>query len=819
MDDGAGETEEVRLALVMNGGVSLAVWMGGVVHELDLLRRASQGDPEENVKKSDLPAFRFWRRVTAEGARPRRVRIDIIAGTSAGGLNGMMLATAIGRNTALPGLKEMWQRSAALDQLLAEPSGHSLFSGEFFRERLKEAVESVPHEDARPDRSDSVTLFMTATALDGRFRSFTDSFGNYFNVRDHRRLYRFERYSEEDAVVYTPENGEWKIRKSRPRNDFTAAGTDVLVQAACATAAFPVAFPPVSELPLLRYRELPKKVFDDPASCVMDGGILNNEPFGPVLEAITKRPLDRKVKRVVVYVVPSGGRLPEEEVKDRACGEVSAVTAGFSAIGFPQEVNFRIGAEDLASRLRTSGRSTREELFARFHEARMGESPSVLPDFLSLAQGMFSEYRFNRARGVILEVRELLAAADHVTSLVFPPQVEAAEIHEFLARRPGFRWIPPDDPACFTDWGRTWRWGLFPAERVLQTLSGHLQERADAEDRTRRPGAQARLIEGAKALNGEVRKVLAVKDAVIARLQRSFPRSGRFSDREAAQLLDEVFGRLNVPEAVAEFVRNGNDHYTRAVADVEGRWGGTWDVVTDCLVIEVLTQAFTPPSGITETLTPHFDFLRLGPDTMSRLFHDDRFGDLGERKLYGVRFQHFGAFAEPGWRHCDFTWGRLDAAHHLLPLFLSSDEEARAAEAELHGLILDAEFGSGGLERMREHLTVLKRSVSDLDLLPAVPRTYETLRTRDAVSRAVFRVVDGTAGRRVRPRLVRVWLRRETNHVLDEFWRASQGEEPRGAPRAALNAVRDVFVRVAVRLVMVAVVLVVLGFVLGVLLG
>ena len=32
---------EVRIALVLNGGVSLAVWMGGVTHELDLIRRAS----------------------------------------------------------------------------------------------------------------------------------------------------------------------------------------------------------------------------------------------------------------------------------------------------------------------------------------------------------------------------------------------------------------------------------------------------------------------------------------------------------------------------------------------------------------------------------------------------------------------------------------------------------------------------------------------------------------------------------------------------------------------------------------------------------
>ena len=68
-----------------NGGVSLAVWMGGVAVELDEARRA--------VPRSDGPA-----RTTAElyaavcAAFDRRLVIDILAGASAGGLNGAFLA-------------------------------------------------------------------------------------------------------------------------------------------------------------------------------------------------------------------------------------------------------------------------------------------------------------------------------------------------------------------------------------------------------------------------------------------------------------------------------------------------------------------------------------------------------------------------------------------------------------------------------------------------------------------------------------------------------------------------------------------------------
>ena len=36
---------EIRLALVLNGGVSLAIWIGGVVAEIDRARRAGLGPP------------------------------------------------------------------------------------------------------------------------------------------------------------------------------------------------------------------------------------------------------------------------------------------------------------------------------------------------------------------------------------------------------------------------------------------------------------------------------------------------------------------------------------------------------------------------------------------------------------------------------------------------------------------------------------------------------------------------------------------------------------------------------------------------------
>src|SRR5689334_1478876 len=57
------KTTRIRIALVLNGGVSLAVWMSGVVHELDLICRASQRDAADFDESSDSAHFATWRRI------------------------------------------------------------------------------------------------------------------------------------------------------------------------------------------------------------------------------------------------------------------------------------------------------------------------------------------------------------------------------------------------------------------------------------------------------------------------------------------------------------------------------------------------------------------------------------------------------------------------------------------------------------------------------------------------------------------------------------------------------------------------------------
>ena len=73
------EVEDVRVAMALNGGVSLAVWMGGCAVEIDCARRAHLG-PGEEIEGA--PTRRVYAAICA--ALGRRLVVDVMSGASAG---------------------------------------------------------------------------------------------------------------------------------------------------------------------------------------------------------------------------------------------------------------------------------------------------------------------------------------------------------------------------------------------------------------------------------------------------------------------------------------------------------------------------------------------------------------------------------------------------------------------------------------------------------------------------------------------------------------------------------------------------------------
>ncbi|MFE0131144.1 patatin-like protein [Streptomyces sp. NPDC059037] len=727
---------ETRLALVLNGGVSLAVWMGGVTHELELLRRASGDASEDTTNDRDRAAFNVWKDI-AHVSRTRVV-IDVIAGSSAGGLNGALLATAIGRGASLPDLRKVWDESASLSKLLVPKSKTSVLSGKSFESKVRDAINSigVGAESIRAP----ITLFLPATSLDGRARTYTDGFGNEFSVRDHRRLYRFQH--DDKAVTYTRTNGRWHF-ESTPRKDFAPKYAHALTRAARATGSFPVAFPPVNETPLMDYRVHPRMTHDDPASFVMDGGVLNNAPFEPVLEAISRRTLDTPVRRVLVYVVPAAGRSQQsatEQIDEQAAwGRIA-----FRAANYPQEADFRSSIEDLSSRFNATGRDSHFDLFQQVSgDCRLADR------LTGVAEELLDEYRHNRACGVILDIRKRLAEDTLVTSLAGTRESNPGRINSLINSLEPPNWVPLRDRRQITSpLEGQWRWGLLTATRVLQSLSHQLHHHLQEDVLTE--AQQQCLIEGAEFTTERLRDVVAMLEAFESRIPLHVDPESLLSDEGAAAFVQSTFNDLDVPKRLGEIVDRAGTRFVRALraANVNSWMQQPNDAIRACLVVEVVTRAYAPPSKVVEPIMPEFQFLRLGPDRMSRALFEERFHDMGDRKLYGIRFQHFAAFFKSDWRRSDFTWGRLDAAHHLIRLFeFNNEEERRERELELHQAILAAEAPekSDPREWMLKNLLELAEP-TDKKLMENATETSESQQVTADLFGSVFDLI-GLKGR------------------------------------------------------------------------
>ncbi|MFF2509241.1 DUF3376 domain-containing protein [Streptomyces sp. NPDC058067] len=720
--------EQTRLALVLNGGVSLAVWMGGVTHEIDLLRRASRGlrsGRPESVAPADQACFETWQRVMRQAHT--QVLVDVIAGTSAGGLNGSLLAAAIGRGTALPDLRKTWQEAAALtdDRLLGHPPYNSVLDGRYFEDEIGKILHGMSGNqgDAEP-----VTLFVTATALDGLPEYLRDGFGGQFQVADHRRIYKFQH--DPCAVVFRKAGAEcdvWKPETHARRDFLDEKVLDRLRLAARASAGFPVAFAPVDESPLLGQRVRPAPEIPsqgrDRASWIVDGGLLNNAPFEPVLGAIGDRRVDGPVRRIVVYIVPSTGVAERHSETRPPCKATEWPSVLGTAVSYPREADFRNGTAELLALMNRQSFDRHLELYVRQIEPAHEPETDPRVELHKLSETLFPEYLRSRISGAVWKVRQLREEGRGVRSLVGIPQAE--DIDDILrhGRRPS--WVPGSKRALENPRWRPWVWGVSVAERLMWTLVGDIERRLranaagqdspqcapdeDVADARRRD--QSALTDALNGLSSCVRTVRAVQDTVFALIRNATEAGGSPADRLDPEqgpvaLLNAVYEQLGLKDVLGEQVHSAVKAYADALRKVKGpvvSGLGEVEILRFCLIAEVVARAFASPEELVEH-TPQFEFLRLGPDDHSPVFPLDKYAPLGDRKLYGIRLNHFGAFVRPEWRASDFTWGRLDASHHLLRLFIPDHQERRLVETELHEAILRAEIGKEQMGRNLDEL-------------------------------------------------------------------------------------------------------------------
>ncbi|MEM6708612.1 MAG: patatin-like protein, partial [Pseudomonadota bacterium] len=379
---------ELRLAVVIYGGASLAVYMHGVTKELLRLVRASKAlhDPGAYAQSSQSRGTEgvyadLLRRLNERGHT--RVVIDVVAGASAGAINGILLSQALVDDSDLDAHTELWLTTADADELRSErvsrlrkwylyPLLRGLsywlpasitrddeirgkltrlvrtswfrppFSGAKLCRRLLDALANM-----RRNRLSETSLLPPGQRLDV-YASLTDLFGYPRLIQVHDRLVARER---EHAVYCRLTHAP---RGPRGFTDFSADNAPALVWAARASSSYAGAFDPYQHRELMAVlkerrqpwpgerRFLQRNLFDasgQPLSSSLvpeertfvDGGIVNNKPFGAALDALQHRPADRQVERIMLYVEPDPN-VDDAGSSDQALGFLGTIRAAASTI-------------------------------------------------------------------------------------------------------------------------------------------------------------------------------------------------------------------------------------------------------------------------------------------------------------------------------------------------------------------------------------------------------------------------------------------------------------------------------------------------------
>lgn len=390
--------KELRIALVCFGGISLAVYMHGVSKEILKLVRASRilHDIKDRGRRATASFFEIVDPANPEfdtegiyfellrdiGRQTElRVIVDVIAGASAGGINGTMLARAIAHDLPMNALRGLWLDNADISVLLAPEARAKTFSKWILRPFIWMA--SRTGRMAAEDREvrNSLSLFVRSRwfkpPLDGRgmaglmYDAVTamgapshpsasllpaahplDLFVTVTDFHGYQQLIQMH----DPPIVHEREHRHVLHFSCRRRSiggaetDFDLANAPALAFAARATSSFPGAFPPariaeMDELLQTRGADWPRRFeflernFDehvraglDPAAVsFIDGAVLNNRPFREAITAIHGRPAYRQVDRRLVYIDPDPASLAES-MQRPAPGFFSALKGALSDI-------------------------------------------------------------------------------------------------------------------------------------------------------------------------------------------------------------------------------------------------------------------------------------------------------------------------------------------------------------------------------------------------------------------------------------------------------------------------------------------------------
>jgi patatin-related protein len=330
------QAPELRIALAMRGGVSLAVWMGGACSEIDALRRAEPvrldaGRPLVTNGAVPPTAAVYERLLTACGYSG--VAVDVVAGASAGGLNGALMGCSVVHGMPLGSdIRDLWLELGDIGALTRSrslgPAPSVLDAdGRFYGPLFRKLTGLLQHVTPPLPGSVRLDLTLTGTLFQPRPSTRYQDLGDAIVEPRHRARFRFRHLAVPDEPLLCD------FGRTGARDDALRR----LAYAARATSSFPGAFEPA----LVGCTESPDPAADEqqgggpvrprqdrepvapPATLygvysesrepeagdvqrdlVIDGGVLDNIPLAWAVRSIAAAPARGTVDRWLVYLQP-----------------------------------------------------------------------------------------------------------------------------------------------------------------------------------------------------------------------------------------------------------------------------------------------------------------------------------------------------------------------------------------------------------------------------------------------------------------------------------------------------------------------------------
>ena len=739
--------KELRIALVCYGGISLAVYMHGVTKEVWQLAKASRGFLAGDAGNESTGAVyrRFLEAIEAHKGLRLRVLTDVVAGASAGGINGVFLAQAIHSGQSLEPLTQLWLDRADIDVLLdpdARPWTRFVKFGaapivRWLLSRRGNAVSASVARETRDEVRNKLSRFirsrwfeppfgglgfsrLLAEALDAMAASETGPpllppghpLDLFVTATD------FKGYPGQVQLHSPPvvEESEHRLsigfRAPTPQESGDRfAALPELVFAARATASFPGAFPAlqIGEIDRLvseRGENWPsrdtfaRRIMPEHAErgdvdgvALIDGSVLVNAPFADAVRVLRDKPAQREIDRRLVYIDPRPDRVGGVKRNDpRPPGFFSVIFGSLSSI--PREQPMRDNLELLA---RQSAETARLR----------GIVEAIRPEIEQTVEKLFGRTLFldrpNVKRLAAWRTKAHNAAAERAGYAYNSyAQVKVAGVIDELAASiraacPELRSVTGTMIAAYLRQHlAAGGLELLAAPRGGATLAAidFLRDH-DLPFRIRRLRLLARHL--AEDRGGDGPAYAASLDRARETVYRAL---GFYFNLEASAALGEDF-----PALAARFF---SDPAAVVSALAERRKLREIDSQAEELLAEMLAETPVPLrrrilfaylgfpfyDTVTLPLLRGEGMTEFNPVQVDRISPEDadsvRAGGAAEC-LRGVEFYNFGAFFSRTYRENDYLWGRLHGAERMIDLLASTvPEDAPFSADELLAIKRDA---------------------------------------------------------------------------------------------------------------------------------